>query len=151
MDEGPERASGHPSGHEPGHKGDGRHHGPLRWYAERRAAARSRASVDIIWRLGVGIAGALVIVTGIAMLALPGPGWGTIILGLAVLSTEFAWARRLRVRVMARIHEFTERHPGGRRIPIWGWVVLVLLLLVMTAAVLLIFGVPDWLTGWWPG
>jgi uncharacterized protein (TIGR02611 family) len=32
---------------------------------------------------------------GIAMLALPGPGWLTIIAGLAMLAGEFQWARRL--------------------------------------------------------
>ena len=31
---------------------------------------------------------------GIAMLALPGPGWLTIAAGLAILATEFVWARR---------------------------------------------------------
>jgi uncharacterized protein (TIGR02611 family) len=32
---------------------------------------------------------------GIVMLALPGPGWLTIIAGLAMLAGEFQWARRL--------------------------------------------------------
>jgi Putative transmembrane protein (PGPGW). len=32
---------------------------------------------------------------GIAMLALPGPGWLMIIAGLAMLAGEFQWARRL--------------------------------------------------------
>jgi uncharacterized protein (TIGR02611 family) len=32
---------------------------------------------------------------GAAMLVLPGPGWLTIALGLAILGTEFAWARSL--------------------------------------------------------
>ena len=32
---------------------------------------------------------------GIAMLALPGPGWLTIIAGLAMLAGEFQWAQRL--------------------------------------------------------
>jgi uncharacterized protein (TIGR02611 family) len=31
---------------------------------------------------------------GIAMLALPGPGWLTIAAGLALLAAEFPWARR---------------------------------------------------------
>jgi uncharacterized protein (TIGR02611 family) len=31
---------------------------------------------------------------GIAMLALPGPGWLTIAAGLALLAAEFSWARR---------------------------------------------------------
>jgi uncharacterized protein (TIGR02611 family) len=55
---------------------------------------------------GFGLLGA-----GVAMLALPGPGWLTIAAGLAVLSTEFAWARaaldRLK-RVAGRLR------PGSR-------------------------------------
>jgi uncharacterized protein (TIGR02611 family) len=40
--------------------------------------------------LGFGLVAA-----GIAMLVLPGPGWAAIILGLVVLASEYAWARRL--------------------------------------------------------
>jgi uncharacterized protein (TIGR02611 family) len=36
---------------------------------------------------------------GVAMLVLPGPGWVTIALGLAVLATEYVWARRLLDRI----------------------------------------------------
>jgi len=41
----------------------------------------------------VGIA---IVVAGIAMLALPGPGWAAIFLGFAVLATEFAFAEKVR-------------------------------------------------------
>lgn len=40
----------------------------------------------------VGITGGTVIIAGIAMLLLPGPGWLTIFAGLGILATEFAWA-----------------------------------------------------------
>lgn len=46
-------------------------------------------------RIAVGVVGALLILAGLAMLVLPGPGWLTIFLGLAVLGTEFAFARRI--------------------------------------------------------
>ncbi|MFN8232340.1 MAG: PGPGW domain-containing protein [Actinomycetota bacterium] len=46
-------------------------------------------------RIGVTIAGFVVILAGIAMLILPGPGWAAIFLGLAILATEYVWARRL--------------------------------------------------------
>jgi uncharacterized protein (TIGR02611 family) len=39
--------------------------------------------------------GFLLLVAGIAMIALPGPGWLTIAAGLAILAGEFIWARRL--------------------------------------------------------
>lgn len=43
-------------------------------------------------RIGAGIA---LILLGMALLVLPGPGILTIAAGLAVLSSEFTWARRL--------------------------------------------------------
>lgn len=46
-------------------------------------------------RVAVTIAGFAVLLAGIAMLALPGPGWAAIFLGLAILSTEYVWAQRL--------------------------------------------------------
>ena len=46
-------------------------------------------------RTGVTIAGFLLVVIGIVLLPLPGPGTLVIIAGLAVLSTEYVWARRM--------------------------------------------------------
>ena len=46
-------------------------------------------------RLIVFIAGIAVLLAGVAMLALPGPGVLVIILGLVILATEFAWAERV--------------------------------------------------------
>lgn len=46
-----------------------------------------------IRRMMVLIAGSAVFLAGVALLVLPGPGWVTIFLGLAILATEFAWAR----------------------------------------------------------
>lgn len=40
--------------------------------------------------------GSAIVVAGIAMLALPGPGWAAIFLGFAVLATEFAFAEKVR-------------------------------------------------------
>lgn len=39
--------------------------------------------------------GFTLLAAGVAMLVLPGPGWLTIALGLALLAAEFVWARRL--------------------------------------------------------
>ena len=46
-------------------------------------------------RVGITIAGFAVLLAGIALLVLPGPGWLLIFGGLAILSTEYVWARRL--------------------------------------------------------
>ena len=45
-------------------------------------------------RVGVTIAGFLLILAGIVMLITPGPGWAAIFAGLGVLGTEYVWARR---------------------------------------------------------
>jgi uncharacterized protein (TIGR02611 family) len=43
----------------------------------------------------VTIAGFAVLLAGIALLVLPGPGWLLIFIGLAILATEYVWAERL--------------------------------------------------------
>lgn len=48
------------------------------------------------WRAGVALAGGLVVLAGVVMLVLPGPGLLTIAAGLALLALEFEAARDLR-------------------------------------------------------
>jgi uncharacterized protein (TIGR02611 family) len=36
-----------------------------------------------------------VLVAGIVMIPYPGPGWAVVFVGLAILGSEFAWAKRL--------------------------------------------------------
>ena len=69
---------------------------PKRW---RRFGLRGPAIV-LRWltrnakRIGVLVTGLAVLLAGVAMLVLPGPGIIVVILGLAILATEFAWAER---------------------------------------------------------
>jgi len=44
---------------------------------------------------GITVAGISMLAGGVAMLVLPGPGLAVILLGLAVLATEYDWAARL--------------------------------------------------------
>jgi len=46
-------------------------------------------------RVAITIAGFAVVLAGVAMLVLPGPGIVVIIAGLAILGTEYVWAQRL--------------------------------------------------------
>ena len=46
-------------------------------------------------RVAVTIAGFAVVLAGLAMLILPGPGIVVILAGLAILGTEYVWAQRL--------------------------------------------------------
>ena len=45
-------------------------------------------------RIAVGVIGASVVAVGVAMIVLPGPAFLVIPAGLAILSLEFAFARR---------------------------------------------------------
>ena len=45
--------------------------------------------------IGVTIAGFVVILAGVVMLVLPGPGVLVILAGLAILATEYVWAQHL--------------------------------------------------------
>jgi uncharacterized protein (TIGR02611 family) len=66
-------------------------------------------------RVAVAIVGAIVVLAGLAMCVLPGPGLLTVAAGLAILATEFEWARRLlnRVRRTARTTYERARNRGG--------------------------------------
>ncbi|HET6349186.1 MAG TPA: PGPGW domain-containing protein [Candidatus Krumholzibacteria bacterium] len=56
-------------------------------------------------RVAITIAGVVVILAGIAMLVLPGPGLLTIVFGLMVLGLEFAFARRWVEKIKQRTHQ----------------------------------------------
>jgi uncharacterized protein (TIGR02611 family) len=45
-------------------------------------------------RAGVTVVGFALILAGIVLIPLPGPGWLIVFAGLAVLATEYAWAER---------------------------------------------------------
>ncbi len=68
-------------------------------------------------RYGKIASGFLLLVAGIVMIALPGPGWLTIVAGLAILAGEFLWARRLLDRLKdraGRLKRQASRFGGGR-------------------------------------
>jgi uncharacterized protein (TIGR02611 family) len=46
-------------------------------------------------RIGTAIVGGAVVLLGIIAIPYPGPGWLIVFAGLAILATEFEWARRL--------------------------------------------------------
>jgi tellurite resistance protein TerC len=51
------------------------------------------------WRIVVATVGTTLLVLGLAMLVLPGPGLIVIPIGLAILASEFVWARRWLARI----------------------------------------------------
>jgi uncharacterized protein (TIGR02611 family) len=56
-----------------------------------RSTRTGRLTLKII----VGVVGAALVIGGLLLVPLPGPGWLIVFAGLAVLATEFAWAHRL--------------------------------------------------------
>jgi uncharacterized protein (TIGR02611 family) len=84
-----------------------------------RALARLRARLDsrpwlrLTYKIVVTAVGVTVVLIGIALLVLPGPGWLLIFLGLGILGTEFPAVRRLTDRLKALVmrvwHAWRER------------------------------------------
>jgi uncharacterized protein len=94
-------------------------------------------------RIGIAIAGGIVIAAGIAMLALPGPGIVTILLGLAILSQEFErprlWLEHLKARGLKLKDQVLHKRPepGGVRI-------YLAFLLLLLAAMLFAAAASPW-------
>lgn len=62
-----------------------------------------------IKRLIVIVAGFTMLAAGIAMIALPGPAFVFIPAGLAILATEFLWAKKLLQKVKDKLRRGEER------------------------------------------
>ena len=60
----------------------------------------------LLKKLGVSILGPAVILVGVALLVLPGPGLLVIAAGVAILATEYTWARRL----LEPVKRWMQRH-----------------------------------------
>jgi uncharacterized protein (TIGR02611 family) len=56
-----------------------------------------------LYRLVFAVAGFTVLLIGIAMLVLPGPGLVVIVVGLTILALEFAWAERMLEHMIDRM------------------------------------------------
>ncbi|MDY0907995.1 TIGR02611 family protein [Microbacterium sp. CFBP9034] len=69
---------------------------PIRRLMRRaRAWLATHPRLESAYRVSVGIVGGLLAFLGLLLVPLPGPGWLVVFLGLAVLGTEFHWARRI--------------------------------------------------------
>jgi uncharacterized protein (TIGR02611 family) len=120
----------------------GRH----RW-AFRRIVARNRG-LELAYRLIVAVIGFAIIITGFALIPLPGPGWLIVFGGLAVLSSEFEWAERLLNYAREKVRGWTDwvtRQSLAVRALI-GLVGLAFVAAAITAFVKL-EGVPSWVPG----
>lgn len=67
-------------------------------------------------KIAVTVAGPLVILAGVAMLVLPGPGLVVIAAGFGLLAAEYPWARRLVAaggRLLGRLKELVLPRGGS--------------------------------------
>ena len=80
-------------------------HNPLEWIRLIRTNIR---------RLVILIVGGVVLLAGVAMLVLPGPGIVVIIAGLAILAKEFTWAERTLDRAKEQASKATNKVKGTR-------------------------------------
>ena len=72
-------------------------------WSERIRSLWNLENIKIVRRIIVSVIGGTVLLIGIALLVLPGPAFIVIPIGLAILATEYAWARNWlrKVRQMA--------------------------------------------------
>lgn len=80
----------------------------LRAWQEKATARFGLDSRPTIRKVVIAVIGFTVLLIGIIMIALPGPAVIVIPVGLAILATEFAWARRILRRgsvFVARVRE----------------------------------------------
>jgi tellurite resistance protein TerC len=62
-------------------------------------------------KLIIALIGGTVLLIGIALIVLPGPAFIVIPIGLAILATEFAWARRAVTKARAMVAKARGRQP----------------------------------------
>lgn len=59
------------------------------------AAIRAHPAGSVAFRTGVAILGGVVVVAGLILVPLPGPGWLIVFFGVSIWAVEFVWARHL--------------------------------------------------------
>lgn len=113
----------------------------LRW----RRTVTANPHTARIYRFIVGGLGTLVVLIGLVLVPLPGPGWLIVIIGLFIISSEFRWAQRIlhfvRVRVESWTHWIMQQ-------PLWlRWTVgavSAVFVAVLVWGFFWFIGVPDW-------
>jgi uncharacterized protein (TIGR02611 family) len=91
------------------------------------------------------LVGTAVLVGGLFLVPLPGPGWLVVILGLAILASEFEWAHHLLQFVRRTVRAWTH-WVGEQSLPVRGVIGVVALAFVgcVLWGMLALLGVPGW-------
>jgi uncharacterized protein (TIGR02611 family) len=118
-----------------------------------RGALRRRPLWNHVYRTLVGLVGGAIMIAGLALVPLPGPGWLIVFVGLAILATEFTWAHRLeafaRHRLQAWMDSVGQQSLLVRALAGLGAMLFVVALIYLLAQV---YGVPGFIPqGWYGG
>ncbi|WP_307136071.1 TIGR02611 family protein [Streptomyces aurantiacus] len=70
---------------------------------------QARRMLHLSWQVGVFVVGLAVVVAGVIMLPLPGPGWLVIFGGMAIWATEFVWAQLVLRWTKRKVTEATRK------------------------------------------
>ncbi|MEU2183577.1 TIGR02611 family protein [Streptomyces thermolilacinus] len=70
---------------------------------------KARRTLHLSWQVGVFLIGLAVVVLGVIMLPLPGPGWFVIFAGMAIWATEFVWAQLVLRWTKRKVTEAAQR------------------------------------------
>jgi len=87
---------------------------PPRWLRRVRQRVLKMPGGHTLWRLIISAVGAAIVLLGLLLVPLPGPGWVIVFFGVAVWATEFHWAQRLLHRgrgILRAWTEWTKRQP----------------------------------------
>ena len=79
------------------------------WLERLREQRERHLDRSRFYRVPFAVLGFTVVLIGVAMLVLPGPGLLVIAAGLAMLALEFAWAERVLERTLDRMTETSTR------------------------------------------
>ncbi|MFC4014916.1 TIGR02611 family protein [Nonomuraea purpurea] len=89
---------------------------------------RSTRTGALTLKIVIGVIGTIMVVGGLIMVPLPGPGWLVVFAGLAVLATEFHWAHKVLEFGKRTLHAWTEWYK------LQGWFVRIVVFIVTAAA-----------------
>lgn len=70
---------------------------------------KARRMLHVSWQVAIFVIGLAVVVAGVIMLPLPGPGWLVIFGGMAIWATEFVWAQLVLRWTKRKVSEATQR------------------------------------------
>jgi uncharacterized protein (TIGR02611 family) len=105
-----------------------------------RARLEQRPTLRMAWRIAVAVVGLAVLVLGIIAIPYPGPGWLIVFAGLAILASEFEWAKRVLQYARGKYDAWTD-WLGRQSLPVR--------VLVLTATALIVVATLWLLNAFW--